>query len=59
LLAGELIMALGGLPHSGNLSSMDPRSLLLLVRLLLVIEELHTWLWCGGPHCDRQDGQER
>jgi hypothetical protein len=51
-------MALGGPQLSINLPSMDPRSLLLLVGLLLVVEELHTWLWHGGPHRDRWDGQE-
>jgi hypothetical protein len=32
--------------------------LLLLVRLLLNGEELHFWLGCYGPHCDRRDGLE-
>jgi hypothetical protein len=35
---------------------VDPHSLLLLVGLLLDEEELHTWLWRGGPHRDHRDG---
>jgi hypothetical protein len=37
--------------------SVDPRLVLLLVGLLLVGVELHTWLWHGGPHHDRRYGQ--
>jgi hypothetical protein len=35
---------------------MDLLLLIFLVGLLLVGEELHTWLWCGGLHRDRRDG---
>jgi hypothetical protein len=52
-------MALGGPQLSVNLPSVDLCSLLLLVDMLLVGEELHTWLWRGGLHRDRRDGQER
>jgi hypothetical protein len=59
LIVGKLIMVLGIPQFSVNLPSMDPCSLLLLVGLLLVEEEPHTWLWHGGLHHDRRDGQER
>jgi hypothetical protein len=58
LLADELIMVMGSTQLSVNLRSVDSHSLLLLVGLLLVGEEVHTWLWHGGPHRDHRDGQE-
>jgi hypothetical protein len=35
---------------------LEPHLLLLLVGLLLVGEELHTWLWCHSLHHDHRDG---
>jgi hypothetical protein len=48
----------GGPQVGVDLSSMDPRLLLLHVGLLLVREELHTWLWSRSLHHDRWDGLE-
>jgi hypothetical protein len=53
-LASELILTLGGPQLSVDLPSVDPHLLLLLVGLLLVGEELHTWLWHSGPHSNHQ-----
>jgi hypothetical protein len=51
-------MALGGPQLGVNLMSMDLCLLLLLVGLLLVEEEFHTWLCCGGPHSEHWQGQK-
>jgi hypothetical protein len=58
LLAGELIMVLGGPQLCVNLPSTNLHLLLLLVGLVVVREEIHTWLWYGGPHHDLWDSQE-
>jgi hypothetical protein len=49
-------MSLGDPLLSVILQSEDPCLLLLLIKLLLHVEELHAWLQCSGPLCDHRIG---
>jgi hypothetical protein len=51
-------MVLGCSPLNVDLSSLDPRLLLLLVSMLLNGQELHSWLGCHSPYHDHWDGLE-
>jgi hypothetical protein len=52
LLASKLVMTLGCHPLSVDPPGVGLRLLLLLVGLLLIGEELHSWLGCRRPHHD-------
>jgi hypothetical protein len=59
LLTCKLVVGLSYPSLSVDLLSVGSRLLFLLVRLLLIREELHSWLGCRCPHRDRRDGMGR
>jgi hypothetical protein len=58
LLTGKLIVVLSYLQLVIDLPSACSHLLILLISLLLIGEELHSWLGYYGPHRDRRDGFE-
>jgi hypothetical protein len=58
LLIDKLIMVLSYPPLDDDLPGAGSRLLLLLVSLLLIGEELHSWLEYRRPHHDRRGGLE-
>jgi hypothetical protein len=58
LLVSKFIMVLGGPPLSVDLSDTGSHLLLLLLGLLLIEGELHSWLRYHSPHRDHRDGLE-
>jgi hypothetical protein len=58
LLACKLIISLSPPLLGIDLSGAGSLLLLLLVGLLLIEEELHSWLGHHRPHHDRRDGLE-
>jgi hypothetical protein len=57
-LNGEHVLMLGSPQLSVDLLSADLHLPLLLVGLLLVREEIHTWLWRSSLHHNHRDGLE-
>jgi hypothetical protein len=58
LLTSKLVVVLSNPQLGVDLSSVGSCILFLLVSLLLIVEELHSWMGYHGLHRDRQDGLE-
>jgi hypothetical protein len=58
MLTSKLIVVLCHPSFGINLPSTGSRLMSLLVIMMLYGEELHSWLGCHGPHCDRWIGLE-